>query len=388
MAPELLPVPPSQGGAIERWIRDAAVRLAERGHDVHVVARDHGDGAREHSADGVRYHFVRIPPAIDRGAAAVVAKGLWYYSGVRRRLSRIRPDVVHHHSRPSGLWLSRPIASRSRQVISLHSMEYGWAFGYGGWDRRLFRRGFAAADRVLCVSDFIRRHTVERYPETDPRALTVYNGVDGALFSPAPAAGDGAQRTILYVGRVEERKGVHVLLDAFERHIAPRLPDVRLLIVGPHSYWNAEPSPYYRDVTARCARNPRIELRGPTYVDDDLARIYREAAVSVVPSVFPEALGLTSIEAQASGVPVVVSTSGGLPETVSPGVSGLVFENGDHERLADAVVDLLTDEPRRRAMAAAARAWALARFSWDIIAAHLDDVYVSVLATPSPEAAR
>ena len=65
-------------------------------------------------------------------------------------------------------------------------------------------------------------------------------------------------------------------------------------------------------------------------------QIYRDATVSVVPSVFPEALGLTSLEAQASGVPVVVSDAGGLPETVSAGQSGLVFENGNAEQLARA----------------------------------------------------
>ena len=47
VAPELLPVPPTRGGAIERWIRDAAVRLAARGHEVHVISRDHGDGRKQ-----------------------------------------------------------------------------------------------------------------------------------------------------------------------------------------------------------------------------------------------------------------------------------------------------------------------------------------------------
>jgi hypothetical protein len=77
VAPELLPVPPTKGGAIERWIRDAAVRLARRGHDVHVVSRDHGDGARTMREAGVTYHFVSIPERLDEGLAAAVARGLW-----------------------------------------------------------------------------------------------------------------------------------------------------------------------------------------------------------------------------------------------------------------------------------------------------------------------
>lgn len=377
VAPELLPVPPSRGGAIERWIRDAAVRLASRGHELHVISRDHGDGRAGAVIDGVQYHFIPVAPAIDRGMAAVMFRGLLHYRRAKHLLQSIRPDVVHHHSRPAGLAISRGGAPQAAHVISLHSMDYGWSFGYARWDRRLFNRGFAAAARVLGVSDFIRRHTEERYPGVQGKSRTVYNGVDGNLFRPD---GDHVDPPILYVGRVEERKGVHVLVDAFEQVISKQRPRARLRIVGPHSYWHAQPSPYYQALADRCASNPRIELRGPTYDDRELAALYRDAAVSVVPSVFPEALGLTSLEAQASGVPVVVSDAGGLPETVDAGKSGLVFANRHAGQLAEAVLSILGSDERRRAMGAAAREWAMRTFSWDVIAAELERTYAEVAA--------
>jgi len=386
VAPELLPVPPSRGGAIERWIRDAAVRLAARGHEVHVVSRDHGDGRAADRIDGVHYHFIAVPPSIERGMAAVMFRGWRHYRKAKALLKTISPDVVHHHSRPAGLWLSDIPGPRS--VISLHSMDYGWSFGYARWDRRLFNRGFAAAARVLGVSNFIREHTEQRYPVVKGKSATVYNGVDGTLFSPPAPDGYGATSPqaetddppILYVGRVEERKGVHVLLDAFEQVISTQRPRLRLRIVGPHSYWNAAPSPYYQKLAERCAANPRIELRGPTYNDHELAALYRDAAVSVVPSVFPEALGLTSLEAQASGVPVVVSNAGGLPETVAAGKSGLVFDNANSAQLAEAVLSIVGNDERRRTMGAAARDWAMRTFSWDVIAAQLEQVYAEAVA--------
>ncbi len=382
VAPELLPVPPTKGGAIERWIRDAATRHAARGHEVHVISRDNGDDRSSETHDGVRYHFVRVPPAIDRGLPAVMLRGLWHYEGARRVLAAIGPDLVHHHSRPAGLWLSKGGAPSARHVISLHSMEYGWAFGYAGWDRRLFNWGFDAATRVLGVSNFIRAHAEERYPRIRSKAKTVYNGVDGSLFRPPIADHDPplADPPILYVGRVEERKGVDVLVDAFERVISKQRPNARLRIVGPHSYWDAKPSPYYQALAARCANNPRIELLGPTYDDRALAAIYRESACTVVPSVFPEALGLTSLEAQASGVPVVVSNAGGLPETVSAGKSGLVFDNGNANQLAEAVLSIVGNPDRRRAMGAAARQWVMSTFSWDVIAAELERTYAEAMA--------
>lgn len=375
VAPELLPVPPSKGGAIERWIRDAAFRLAGRGHDVHVISRDRGDGCTSERIDGVHYHYIAVPPSIDRGMAAVMFRGLRHYRAAKSLIRSIAPDVVHHHSRPAGLWLSD--TGKTRNVISLHSMDYGWSFGYAKWDRRLFNRGFAAAARVLGVSNFIREHTEQRYPSANGKTATVYNGVDATLFTPAAAS---EEPPILYVGRVEERKGVHVLLDAFEQVISKQRPRTRLRIVGPHSYWDASPAPYYQALAERCAANPRIELRGPTYNDQELAAVYRDAVVSVVPSVFPEALGLTSLEAQASGVPVVVSNSGGLPETVSPGKGGLVFDNGNAGQLAEAVLSILSNDQRRREMGAAAREWVLRTFSWDVIASQLEQVYAEAVA--------
>jgi spore coat protein SA len=246
---------------------------------------------------------------------------------------------------------------------------------------------------VLGVSNFIRRHTEERYATVRGKSRTIYNGVDGTLFCPSAPAGSGRtspqgeadDRPILYVGRVEERKGVHVLLDAFEQMISKQRPRARLRIVGPHSYWDAQPSPYYRALAERCAANPRIELRGPTYDDRQLAAVYRDAAVSVVPSVFPEALGLTALEAQASGVPVVVSDAGGLPETVDAGKSGLVFANQNAGQLAEAVLSILGDGDRRRAMGAAAREWAMRTFSWDVIAAELEQTYAEAAAFVSQQ---
>ncbi len=377
VGPELLPVPPTRGGAIERWIRDAAVRLHGRGHEVHVIARDHGDSRKQAVIDGVHYHFVEIPSSIDSGVAAVMLRGFWHYNGVKQLLGMIAPDVVHHHSRPAGLWLSKGGAPRAKQVISLHSMEYGWSFGYARWDRRLFNRGFAAATRVLGVSNFIREHVEQRYPSVVGKSRTVYNGVDGTVFRPESEPHDPP---ILYVGRVEERKGVHVLVDAFEQVISKQRPRSRLRIVGPHSYWDAEPSPYYQALRARCEANPRIELRGPTYDDRELAAVYRDAAVSVVPSVFPEALGLTSLEAQASGVPVVVSDAGALPESVDAGKSGLVFASRNAGQLAEAVLSIISNDERRRTMGAAAREWVMRTFSWDVIAAELEQTYTEALA--------
>jgi glycosyltransferase involved in cell wall biosynthesis len=369
-------VPPEKGGAIERWIRDGSRLLAARGHDVHVVSRDHGDDVRERQIDGVTYHFVRIPPAIDRGQAGVVLRGPWYFMRAAAVVARLQPQIVHHHSRPSGLYCSYRRAPNARHVLSLHSMRYGWSCAYAGIDRAVFNAAFRVCARVLPVSDFIRRHALDAYPQLEGKLATLYNGVDGRLFRPG-AADRSSDDQIVYVGRIEQRKGVHVLVDAFEQILAVR-PGARLRIVGPHSYWASAPSSFYGDLVERCRRLASIELRDATYVDDELAAVYRSATVSVVPSVFPEALGLTSLEAQASGVPVVVSDAGGLPETVLDGESGLVVAHSDAGALASAILGLLGDAGRVSDMGRRAREWVMGRFSWDRIATQLESIYAEV----------
>jgi phosphatidylinositol alpha-1,6-mannosyltransferase len=78
-------------------------------------------------------------------------------------------------------------------------------------------------------------------------------------------------------------------------------------------------------------------------------------------------------------VPVVVSNAGGLPETVSAGKSGLVFNNGDAGQLGEAVLSIIGNADRRRAMGAAARDWAMTTFSWETIAAQLERTYTDAM---------
>ena len=206
------------------------------------------------------------------------ARGLWYYSRVRA-LAR-RPSPRHRSPSQPARRACGCADSVAPSVISLHSMDYGWGFGYRGWDRPLFTRGLQSA-RARAVR-------VRFHPPPHGRALSVdcrrprprsTTASTGTRSRPLPAQRDESP-TVLYVGRVEERKGVHVLVDAFERIISPRVPQARLRIVGPASYWKRGDGGYYDTLSARCAANARIELRGPTYDDRELSRDLSHAARS------------------------------------------------------------------------------------------------------------
>ena len=187
-----------------------------------------------------------IPPAIDRGvaggdAARVVA--------LRRRAARARRDRAGRRASPQPARGSlaeqrRRAAGEAGDLAAQHGIRLG--VRVCRWDRRLFNCGFAAATRVLGVSNFIRDHAEQRYPRVP---VEVEDRLQRRrwqrCFGPEWRSTD-YDPPILYVGRVEERKGVHVLVDAFEQVISKQRPNARLRIVGPHSYWDAKPSPYYQ----------------------------------------------------------------------------------------------------------------------------------------------
>ncbi len=143
---------------------------------------------------------------------------------------------------------------------------------------------------------------------------------------PAESLG-GERHGVLFVGRLTAEKGGDTLLDA-----AIRLPDIPFTLVGD--------GPEAARLRRRAPVNVRFAGRLPAA---DVAEHYRHAAVSAVPSLWPELFGLTALEALAHGVPVVASAVGGLPEVVEHEQTGLLVPPGDAGALAGAVARLATD---------------------------------------------
>ncbi len=200
------------------------------------------------------------------------------------------------------------------------------------------------------------------------------NGVDIGL-SPAvvsPASGDGGLR-LLFVGRDEERKGLSVLLRAFEALIE-HVP-ARLVIVGTAP----------EDVSRTLANPESIEsIDALGAVSRD--RLWQELAgadVLCAPSLSGESFGMVLTEAFASGTPVVASEIAGYADVVSHGVDGVLIPPGDPQRLAEELQALHVEPGRRRAMGIAARESA-ERFAWPRIAAQVERVYERAVDVPLP----
>ena len=224
---------------------------------------------------------------------------------------------------------------------------------------------------------------------------------------------DGTQR-LLYVGRLSPEKGVHVLIRAF-KILAESRPRLRLDLVGasnalhylylsldPQDQASASLEPFFGaglcnmiwrqlilrdrsylgDLAAEAAGDDRIVLHGRV-LNTGTIDFYRRAAALVFPSVWNEPSGLPTFEAQACGTPVVSTCSGGIPEFVSHGRTGILVTRGEAKELAVAIGQVLDNPALARTMRDAGRQQVVERFSWDVVSQRLADLLESVLPTPA-----
>ncbi len=201
-------------------------------------------------------------------------------------------------------------------------------------------------DRIICVS-----HAVQTYLQglriPAARLTVIWKGHDPAWYTPAPraaltACGIPPDATVVaFVGNIRPVKGVNVLLEAF-RDIPPTAP-YHLLLFG---------EVRDRSIRRQIGRHPHIHFLG---YRPDAPALAGACDIAVMPSIEREGLPKAILESMAQGVPPIVTNVGGLPELVEHNRSGLVVPPRDAPALRDALLDLLHNPDRRRAMGQAAR---------------------------------
>ncbi|HEY8480784.1 MAG TPA: glycosyltransferase family 4 protein [Spirillospora sp.] len=260
-----------------------------------------------------------------------------------------------------------------RLVASTHGQELGWF--RAAPTRGALRAVSRAVDAYTFLTDTSRAEIAAALGDRTPLArlagavdpLRFRPGLDGAAVRRRHGLGDGP--VAVSVSRLVRRKGHDRLLRAWP-DVVRRHPGARLLIVGD--------GPMRRRLAelARRASPGTVTLTGPVS-DEDLPSYYAAADAFVLPcrddrgGLQVEGLGLTVLEASATGLPVVVGRSGGSPESVVDGETGLVVDAADPRELARALNGLLDDPGRARRMGEAGRRWVCETWSWDRAAARL-----------------
>ncbi|MEV4377710.1 glycosyltransferase family 4 protein [Streptosporangium sp. NPDC049644] len=319
------------------------------------------------------YPVVRHPtslmlptPAVARRAAALVAE-----FGCE--------TVVFGAAAPLGLLAPRMREAGVRRVVMVtHGHEAGWTALPVG--RRVLARIGAHADVVTYLGEYTRQRLVRVIP--GDKLVRLAPGVDTEVFAPGAgrervraALGLGERPVVLCLSRLVPRKGQDTLLRAWPG-VLRDVPDAMLLIVGGGPYRRtlerlARPMGGSVQITGSV---PEAALPGYLAAGDVFAMPCRTR----LGGIDVEGLGIVYLEASASGLPVVAGSSGGAPDAVLRGQTGLVVDGTRPDEVTATLVDLLKDLAGARAMGERGREWVAREWSWDLAASRFARVLESV----------
>jgi starch synthase len=312
-------------------------------------------------------------------------------------------DVVHSHT-----WYANfaghvaSVLYGVPHVVSAHSLEpmrpwkaeqLGGGYRLSSW---VERTSYLAASAVIAVSGAMRDDVLRSYPEIDPaRVHVVHNGIDPETWSPVVdpdrvrALGvDPDRPSVVFVGRITRQKG----LPLFLRSCAALPPEVQVVLCA-----GAPDTPEIEAEVEQLAADLAASRTGVVWIREmlpraDVVALLTAATAFACPSVY-EPLGIVNLEAMACQTAVVATATGGIPEVVVPGETGLLVPieqatDGtgtplDPEQyvadFAAALNEVVADPARADAMGRAGRARAVASFGWPAIAEKTVEVYRAVL---------
>ncbi len=387
-------------GGAERVLAEEARGLARRGHRVTILSRGRapGQAAEETLAPGLRE--IRCP--FDRARPHRLLTATW--PAVRGGLERLRRegfvDGVNIHQPIAAFGAALGSAALAPAVYTCHSLaheEYLSRHPGGGWKKRLQagirraieRRVIRSCRRVVTLSEYSAEKVRRVHGLPADRIAVIPGGVDLARFRPAAdRAGlrrrlglEDGTRLVLTVRNLEPRMGLETLIAAMAQ-IAPRAPGAVLWIGGEGPL---------RDTLEEKAHalglGRRVRFCG--FVPEErLPELYAAADLFVLPSRELEGFGMVTLEALASGVPVLATPVGGSCEILGPLGEGFLLEDGGVETLARGILSFLerldADAGAGRRLAAACRRHAASRYGWE---RHLERLE-ALFAALSPVSAR
>jgi phosphatidyl-myo-inositol alpha-mannosyltransferase len=367
-------------GGVGRHVEALAEELMGLGHEVRLlvpydpddrIARVAHRGARpqrrplpDHAIPMGRTLGLPMNGAVSNLATFPKTVGL-----LSRELRHGGYDLVHVHepNAPYMSWYATE-AAKVPVIATFHTYSAGpivnrFAASFVG-----VRRLYSKLSARIAVSE-AAQWTAQRY--YGGRYRIVPNGVDLSAARPNGSRPHDDLR-IVFVGRAEERKGLPVLLRAFEALRGVGVP-ARLTVAGPTA----------EEVEPLLLEREGIEIAGQ--VDEATKwKLLGEADLLCAPSLGGESFGMVLTEAFASGTPVVASDIAGYRDVVRNGRDGVLVPVGDAVALGDTLLELAQDPARRSEMSEAALVRA-ERFSWPHVAREVESVYEDALAAPKPE---
>jgi glycosyltransferase involved in cell wall biosynthesis len=301
--------------------------------------------------------------------------------GCVNRLQALRPKLLHAHFGPDACQ-ALPLVSQLELplIATFHGYDattsdgelrrLRWGRHYLRWRSQLWGK----AARFLAVSEFIRKQ-VEQQGFPANRIRVHYIGVDVRAFP--WLQNQNRERQVLFVGRLVEQKGCSLLIKAMSR-VQEALPDTELIIIG-----DGKQRPALESEARQSLRNYRfLGTQSPSVVREWMQKAMVLSVPSVkVPTGNSEGFGMVFAEAQASGLPVVSFSHGGIPEAVAHSESGFLAPEPDWRKLSEYILILLKNEALWERFSRAGRRRVEQKFDLHKQTARLEEIYEEVLAS-------
>ncbi len=354
-------------GGISENVHNTALRLRDRGHTVKIITSGI-NGSRNGARPPVEVIRIgRSASVYCNGSLARLTLGLRLRSEMRAVLEREKFDLLHLHSPlvPT-LPMMALLAAGCPTVGTFHTYferSLWYSFLKGPIQKGLLQKlnGQIAVSRS-CIE------SLNRFFKVDARIIP--NGVDVSEFNPAVPRlprFDGGKMNLLFLGRLDPRNGLALMIEAF-RLVKAKFPSVRLIIVG-----DGPLKKYYKHLVSEDI-SPDIHLAGPVLHERN--RYYSSCDIFCSP-VDKASFGITLLEAMASGKPIVATANCGYRELMGSG-EGFLVEPHNPKAFAKALLALLGDRELRRQMGENGRAKAL-KFSWDSVTDAIAGYYKEIL---------
>ena len=352
-------------GGVADHINSLAAQFREWGHTVKIVAPCKSADAID---DDDFIPMGRAVPIPSGGSIARVSFSVWLKPQIKQMLEREAFDVVHFHEPFAGL-ISKDMLSlidpmESTAIGTFHTYEGTRLYKIGA--KHLAMPYFRMLQGRIAVSlpahRFISRHFPGDY-EIIPNGIQVDDFADAEPFEYLKSDG---MINLLFLSRLEKRKGLKYLLGAFSK-LKWEWPNLRLLVAG-----GGEPDADSLRILSE--RNLQDVVFLGRVSDEDKFRYYKTADIYCAPATGRESFGIVLLEAMAAGAPIVASGIEGYSSVITHGREGLLVPPKDEDALADALATLLKDGTLRRRLATSGT-MNVQEYRWERVARRVMDCY-------------
>ena len=353
-----LPVPPVNGGAVENLLQNF-VDLNEEYKNFEIILfsisnkKAYKLSKYYKSArfifinnNSIAYKFEKFCRYLLNRLSGNKFKNQFINKVLKFKKEFVNTDIILVENNP--FYISHIKKITPKQVgLHLHN-------DYLNIDKRQFSISvLKKTDFVITVSKYIKSRIYELDP-SKPNIDVVYNGIKLDRFN-LPKS-QNKELVILFSGRLQEGKGVKLLIEVFLDILKNNCNNIRLLILGGSGFANGKRTAFINQINALSEKaNGKINFTG--YIDyDNIHEYYNKADLAVFPSLETEAFPLTTLEALASGLPVIVSDAGGMPEGIND-KCGFVVKRGDNMKmeLKETILKLIIDNNLRLSMSQEAK---------------------------------